>query len=60
MIHRYEKHLICLVSKEKYKSKFHCYIIDWHSDSLRNNVSIYLNKKIQLRWTFKGGGGIVF
>ena len=39
----------------------HFYIIGWHGNSLRNNVSIYLNKTLQLRQAFKvGGEGKVF
>ena len=35
------------------------YVIGWHSNSLRNNVSIYLNKK---KFSLEGplGGGGVF
>ena len=36
-----------------------CYIIGWRSYSLCNNVSIYLNKEIQFRRTFKQGWGVI-
>ena len=32
-----------------------CNIIGWHSNLPHNNGSIYLNKKFQLRGTFKEG-----
>ena len=38
----------------------HCYIISWNTNSLRNNVSIYLNKQFQLREILKIGGNKVF
>ena len=54
-----QKALKCLVSKEKYEYKYKfyvpCYIIGLHKFSLRNNVSIHLEKN-QLRGTFQGEG----
>ena len=54
-----QKALKCLVSKEKYEYKYKFYvpwyIIGLHIFSLRNNVSIHLEKN-QLRGTFQGGG----
>ena len=48
-----------LLARKNMNKNFHvhCYIIGWHSNSLRNNVNI-LNKKIQLRHTFKGGNKV--
>ena len=53
-----QKALKCLVCKENRNQDFyvHCYIICWHSYSLRNNMSFYLHTKLKLRGTFKGVG----
>ena len=47
----------CLVSKAKYESKcLHSFLhYNWHSNSLLNDVGIYLKNKFQLRGTFKVG-----
>ena len=42
------------------KLYIHCYLFGWHCNSLRDDVSIYLNTIFHLRGTFTGGGVKVF
>ena len=44
----------CKQERIELKIYVHCFIIGWYSNSLHNNVNIYLNKNFQLRGNFKG------